>query len=247
MSASAFLEVGDRRLAHRHTPGRQPGVLFCGGFTSDMTGTKATALESWCRARGLAYTRFDYGGHGASSGRFEDGTIGSWCGDALSIVDRVTAGPLVVVGSSMGGWIMLLLARARPARVRGLIGIAAAPDFTEDLLMPQATTEQRRQMAEQGYWMQPSAYGEAPHPVTRALIEDGRGRLVLRGRLEVDCPVHLLHGMQDADVPWQTSVRLAERLSSDDVVVELIKAGDHRLSTAADLARITAAVGRLVD
>lgn len=246
MTASTFLQVGDRRLAHRHSPGRSPGVLFCGGFTSDMTGTKATALESWCRTRQIAYTRFDYSGHGASSGRFEDGTIGDWSEDALAVVDRVTSGPLVVVGSSMGGWIMLLLAQARPARVRGLVGIAAAPDFTEDLLLPQASEEQRRSLAEQGYWMQPSAYGEAPYPITRALLEDGRRRLVLRAPLAIDCPVHLLHGMADADVPFETSIRLAECLTGADVAVELIKAGDHRLSTEADLARITAAIGRLV-
>lgn len=246
MTASTFLQVGDRRLAHRHSPGRSPGVLFCGGFTSDMTGTKATALESWCRTRQIAYTRFDYSGHGASSGRFEDGTIGDWSEDALAVVDRVTSGPLVVVGSSMGGWIMLLLAQARPARVRGPVGIAAAPDFTEDLLLPQASEEQRRSLAEQGYWMQPSAYGEAPYPITRALLEDGRRRLVLRAPLAIDCPVHLLHGMADADVPFETSIRLAECLTGADVAVELIKAGDHRLSTEADLARITAAIGRLV-
>jgi pimeloyl-ACP methyl ester carboxylesterase len=245
LSASTFLQVGDRRLAHRQSPGRSPGVLFCGGFTSDMTGTKAMALEGWCRTRQIAYTRFDYAGHGASSGRFEDGTIGGWSEDALAVVDRVTSGPLVVVGSSMGGWIMLLLAQARPARVRGLVGIAAAPDFTEDLLLAQATGEQRRALAEQGYWMQPSAYGEAPYPITRALLEDGRRRLVLRGPLAIDCPVHLLHGMADADVPWQTSIRLAECLTGEDVAVELIKGGDHRLSTEVDLARITAAIGHL--
>jgi pimeloyl-ACP methyl ester carboxylesterase len=177
LSASTFLQVGDRRLAHRQSPGRSPGVLFCGGFTSDMTGTKAMALEGWCRTRQIAYTRFDYAGHGASSGRFEDGTIGGWSEDALAVVDRVTSGPLVVVGSSMGGWIMLLLAQARPARVRGLVGIAAAPDFTEDLLLAQATGEQRRALAEQGYWMQPSAYGEAPSRLTARSISSTAWRM----------------------------------------------------------------------
>jgi pimeloyl-ACP methyl ester carboxylesterase len=222
-------------------------VLFCGGFTSDMTGTKALALESHCRDSGRQYARFDYGGHGASSGRFEDGTIGDWTADALAIVDQVIEGPLIVVGSSMGGWIMLLLALARPDRIHGLIGIAAAPDFTEDLLLAQATDEQRRQLATDGYWLQPSAYGNGPYPVTDKLIEDGRQHLLLHAPIPIGCPVHLLHGQHDADVPWETSLRLAERLQSDEVTIELIKAGDHRLSSAPDVARIIGAIERLAD
>jgi pimeloyl-ACP methyl ester carboxylesterase len=238
------LEDGARLAFHR-TPGRPPGVLFCGGFTSDMTGTKALALEAHCAAAGRAFVRFDYQGHGASSGRFEDGTIGRWSADALAIVDRVTSGPLIVVGSSMGGWIALLVALARPQRVAGLIGIAAAPDFTEDLLWAQAGDAERRQLAEQGFWLQGSAYGEAPYPVTARLLEDGRRHLVLRGPIAVSCPVHLLHGQRDPDVPWQTALRLAERLHSEEVTVELVKAGDHRLSRPADLARLTAALERM--
>jgi pimeloyl-ACP methyl ester carboxylesterase len=222
-------------------------VLFCGGFTSDMTGTKALALESHCRDSGRQYARFDYGGHGASSGRFEDGTIGDWTADALAIVDQVIEGRMIVVGSSMGGWIMLLLALARRDRVHGLVGIAAAPDFTEDLLLAQATDEQRRQLATDGYWLQPSAYGNGPYPVTDKLIEDGRQHLLLRASIPIRCPVHLLHGQRDADVPWETSLRLAERLQSDDVTIELIKAGDHRLSSAPDIARIIGAIERLAD
>jgi pimeloyl-ACP methyl ester carboxylesterase len=238
------LSTGDQ-VAYHHLPGAAPEVLFCGGYTSDMSGTKALALARHCRERGRAYTRFDYRGHGASSGRFEDGTIGSWLADALTIVDRIAAGPLVVVGSSMGGWIMLLLALARPERIRGLVGIAAAPDFSEDQLLANASRGQRRELAGQGYWLQPSAYGGPPCPVTRDLIEDGRRHLLLRGPIPIRCPVHLLHGQRDPDVPWQTALRLAERLESDDVTVELIKAGDHRLSTPSDLARITAAIERL--
>jgi pimeloyl-ACP methyl ester carboxylesterase len=234
-----------RRLAYRHVAGTGPGVLFCGGYTSDMTGTKALALQAFCRQQGQAFTRFDYSGHGASGGDFVDGTIGGWAEDALAIVDRVTAGPLLVVGSSMGGWIMLLVALARPERVAGLIGVAAAPDFTEDLLLTQATPEQRRALAEQGYWMQPSAYGGEPYPVTARFLEEAHAHLLLRGPIPIRCPVHLLHGQRDPDVPWQTALRLAERLESDEVTIELIKAGDHRLSTPRDVARITAAIERL--
>jgi pimeloyl-ACP methyl ester carboxylesterase len=242
----SFLKIApDRRLAYHRVEGRDPAVLFCGGYTSDMTGTKALALEGWCRAQGRAYLRFDYGGHGQSYGRFEDGTIGAWAEDALAIVDRVAPpGPLIVVGSSMGGWIMLLTALARPERVHALLGIATAPDFTEDLLLPGATNAQRRDLERQGFWMQPSAYGP-PYPVTAALIEDGRSHLLLRGPIAIGCPVHLLHGQRDPDVPWQTALRLAERLQSEDVIIELVKAGDHRLSSEADLARIIAALVRL--
>jgi pimeloyl-ACP methyl ester carboxylesterase len=238
------LEAG-ASLAFHHTPGCGPGVLFCGGFISDMSGTKARALEAHCAAAGRAFTRFDYQGHGASSGRFADGTIGLWASDALAVVDRVGEGPLIVVGSSMGGWIALLVALARRQRVGGLLGIAAAPDFTEDLLLAQASASQRQELAERGFWMQPSAYGEAPFPVTARLLEDGRDHLVLRRPIALTCPVHLLHGQRDPDVPWETSLRLAERLESEDVTVELIKAGDHRLSTPRDLARLTAALDHL--
>jgi pimeloyl-ACP methyl ester carboxylesterase len=244
--APRFLRVPDgRRLAFQRVPGKRPGVLFCGGYTSDMTGTKARALESFCRAQGRAFTRFDYSGHGASSGDFADGTIGLWAEDALGIVDRATAGPLLVVGSSMGGWIMLLVALARPERVAGLIGVAAAPDFTADLLLPRATPDQRRALAGQGYWMQASAYGGEPYPVTRRFLEEADEHLVLRASLPIKCPVHLLHGQRDPDVPWQTALRLTDRLQSDHVTIELIKAGDHRLSSPPDLARITAAIERL--
>jgi pimeloyl-ACP methyl ester carboxylesterase len=246
LSESSSLRLsGGEEVAYHHLPGATPGVLFCGGYTSEMSGTKALALARHCRQRGRAFTRFDYRGHGASSGRVADGTIGAWFADALAVLDRVTAGPQLVVGSSMGGWIMLLVALARPERVCALLGIAAAPDFSEDLLLANASPEQRRQLAEQSYWLQPSAYGDAPYPVTRALIEDGRGHLVLRGPLPIRCPVHLLHGQRDPDVPWQTALRLAERLESDAVTIELIKAGDHRLSTPSDLVRITAALERL--
>jgi pimeloyl-ACP methyl ester carboxylesterase len=246
LKGPSFLRLsGSRRLAYHHVPGKVPGTLFCGGYTSDMAGTKALALEAFCREQGRHFTRFDYSGHGASSADFADGTIGAWAEDALAILDRATEGPVLVVGSSMGGWIMLLVALARPERVRGLVGIAAAPDFTEDLLVAQATSEQRRALAEQGCWMQPSGYGGDPYPVARRFIEEARAHLVLRAPIPLTCPVHLLHGQRDPDVPWQTALRLADRLESEDVTVELVKAGDHRLSTPRDLARITAAIRRL--
>ena len=238
---------GERRLAYHRVPGKLPGVLFCGGYTSDMTGTKALALEAFCRERGRAFVRFDYAGHGASSGDFAEGTIGGWTHDALAIVDRLTEGPLIVVGSSMGGWIMLRVALSRPERVAGLIGIAAAPDFSEDLLLARASAEQRRALAAQGYWMQPSAYGGPPYPVTRRFIDEAREHLVLRGPIPITCPVHLLHGQRDPDVPWSTALRLADRLQAEDVAVELIKAGDHRLSTERDLARLKAAIQRIAE
>jgi pimeloyl-ACP methyl ester carboxylesterase len=241
-----FLALADgRRLAYHHQAGAAPGVLFCGGFRSDMTGQKATTLAVFCERQGLAYTRFDYTGHGASSGEFAAGTIGAWTADALAIVDQVTAGPLLVVGSSMGGWIMLLLALARPERVAGLVGIAPGPDFTEELIWQQATDEQRRVVMAEGQWWLRSTYDGSRYTITRALIEDGRKHLLLGGPIAITCPVHLLHGQRDPDVPWQTSLRLAERLASENVTIELIKAGDHRLSTPADLERLCAAVARL--
>ena len=232
-------------IAYRRTPGRAPGVVFLGGFRSDMSGTKALALEAHCRAAGRAYVRLDYRGHGESGGRFEDGTIGLWAGDAVAVLDAATEGPQILVGSSMGGWIMLLAALARPDRVAGLVGIAAAPDFTEDLIWARCPQAQRDAITREGVYMQPSEYDPNGYPITRGLIEDGRKHLLLRAPIGLDCPVRLLHGMQDPDVPWQTALRIAERLNSGDVTVTLIKDGAHRLSRAQDIARICAAVDGL--
>jgi len=236
---------GGGHLAFVHRAGVTPGVMFCGGFKSDMTGSKVLALEALCAARRQAFTRFDYRGHGYSSGVFKDGTISAWLKDTLTIVDRVTAGPLILVGSSMGAWIAALAALARPERVRGLVGIAAAPDFTEDLIWGRATAAERQMLRETGFLERPSAYGEDPYLITRRLIEDGREHLLLRGPIAIHCPVHLLHGQNDPDVPWQTTLRFAERLSTDDVNVELIKAGDHRLSTPLQIERIWAGIQRV--
>jgi pimeloyl-ACP methyl ester carboxylesterase len=237
---------GGRVLALVHHPGRTPGVLFCGGFKSDMTGSKALALETAFVEEGRAFTRFDYTGHGSSSGAFEDGTIGAWKGDAVAIIDEITTGPLVIVGSSMGGWIMLLAALARPARVRGLVGIASGPDFTEDLIWARGNDRQRAALMTAGRWVRPSAYAEQPYVITRALIVEARAHLLLRAPIPFDGPVHLLHGQADPDVPWQTSLRLAEKLTSADVTVELLKSGDHRLSKPHELARIIAGTRRIL-
>ncbi|WP_029010620.1 alpha/beta hydrolase [Azospirillum halopraeferens] len=244
------LRRGAATIAYRHTPGRpgdgRPGVMFLGGFMSDMTGTKARALEARAVAEGIAFTRFDYGGHGASSGRFEDGTIGAWLDDALAVLDAVPRGPQVLVGSSMGGWMMLLVARQRPERVAGLVGIASAPDFTEDLIWARLDEATRATILREGRWHRPSAYFDTPKPVTRTLIEEGRNHLLLRAPVPFAGPVRLLHGMRDEDVPWQTSVRLAEALTTADVRLTLVKDGDHRLSRDSDLDLIARAVGELV-
>lgn len=238
--------LGPTPLAYRRVPGRGgPGVVFLGGFKSDMTGSKASHLAAWCAARGRAFLRFDYSGHGASGGRFEDGTIGRWLDDALAAFDALAEGPQVVVGSSMGGWIALLLALRRPERVAALVGIAAAPDFTEELIWKELSPEIRGAIARDGAWLRPSEYGE-PYPITRALIEDGRKHLLLGGPIPIRAPVRLLHGQRDADVPWEMSLRLAERLESEDVRATLVKGGDHRLSTEADLALLSATLAPLL-
>ncbi len=222
-----------------------PGILFLPGFRSDMQGNKAQALSAHCRQRGQACTRFDYFGHGASSGDFRAGTIGRWQEDALVVLDRLTQGPQILVGSSMGCWIALLVALARPDRVAGLVGIAGAPDFTEDLVWARLDEGQRRRLKEEGEVTYDSAYEGDPVPFTRTLIEEGRNHLLLRAPIALSCPVRLLHGMADPDVPYQTSLRLAGRLAGTEVTLELVADGDHRLSRESDLARILSAVDEL--
>jgi pimeloyl-ACP methyl ester carboxylesterase len=237
--------IGDTPLAYRACEGKGPGVIFLGGFHSDMTGSKAAYLAEWCAARGRAYLRFDYSGHGASGGRFEDGSIGRWTVDAAAVLGELTEGPQILVGSSMGGWIALLLALRHPERVAGLIGIAAAPDFTEELMWAQFPEAVRDQIQRDGAWMRPSAYG-GDYPITRALIEDGRKHLILSGPIALGQPIRLLHGQDDPDVPWQHSLRIAERITSQDVEVTLIKGGDHRLSTPENLALLGRTLGALL-
>ena len=207
-------------IAYHQTPGAAPGVVFLHGLMSDMTGGKALYVEDYCRERGRAFLRFDYSGHGASSGDFTDGTVGRWAEDAACALEALTDGPQVLVGSSLGGWIMLLAALGRPERVAGLVGIAAAPDFTEDIMPAVFTPEQKRALERDGRVDLPSDYGDAPYTVTRRLLEEGRDHLLLRRPIALSMPVRLIHGMKDADVPWRTSLALAEKLDSDDVEVE---------------------------
>jgi len=222
-------------LAWQRLPGQSPTVVFLPGYRSTMSGEKATALASLCKRRGQGLLLFDYSGHGSSSGQFEDGTVGRWTADALAAIDQLTEGPLVLVGSSMGGWVALLCATARRSRIAALVGIAAAPDFTEALLWQALSFEQRAIMMTHGVIRLPSQYGE-PTPVTRALIEDGRQHLVLNAPVELACPVRLLQGQEDPDVPWELALRLAAQIAGTDVQLTLIKDGDHRLSRPQDLA-----------
>ncbi|RIK98412.1 MAG: alpha/beta hydrolase [Proteobacteria bacterium] len=247
----AFLDVGSgagrRRIAVRARAGRAPGLFWLGGFMSDMAGTKATALDGFAAEHGRACVRFDYSGHGESGGAFTDGTIGRWLEEARAVFDAYCEGPQVVVGSSMGGWIALLLARALaartddPASIAGLVLIAPAPDFTEELMWKELPPDARAAILRDGVWNLPSDYGD-PYPITRALIEDGRNHLVLGGSIAVGCPVRILQGVQDPDVPWRHAFRITERLPADDVVLTLVQDGDHRLSRPQDIARMLAAV-----
>jgi len=223
-------------LAYEFTPGRAPTLVFLPGFMSDMTGDKATSLTAFAAAQGHATLRLDYSGHGASQGRFEDGTIGTWLTDALTLIDHLTTCPLILAGSSMGGWLALLVALARPARIQALLGIAAAPDFTEDLMWPNLSDAARFTLQRDGLIRLPTAYGH--QIITRALIEDGRHHLVLREKIPLTCPIRLLHGQQDSEVPWQTALRIAEQVQSTDVQIVLLKDGAHRLSRPQDLAAL---------
>ncbi|HSS65214.1 MAG TPA: alpha/beta hydrolase [Gammaproteobacteria bacterium] len=220
--------------------------MFFSGYASDMSGTKARFLEARAKSRGRAFLRFDYQGHGESSGSFTDGSIGLWSEDARSLIEHVTRGPLVLVGSSMGAWIMLIVALELKHRVAALMGIAAAPDFSEDLILPALTPEQRESLDRTGLLRLPSRYSDEPQLITRLFVEEGRRHLLLRSDIALECPVRLVHGLEDPEVPWNTSLRLARALRSRDVELTLIKGGDHRLSTPRDLTRIDRALESLV-
>lgn len=230
-----------RDLAYVHSPGRSPTIVFLPGYASDMQGSKALAIEAWARANGVACLRFDYSGCGASPGAFEDGTLADWRDDAIALIDHLVEGPVVLVGSSMGGWIMLLVALARPDRVAALVGIAAAPDFT-DWGFDEA---QKMTLLSEGRLEQPSPYSDAPTVTTRAFWQSGESLRLLHGPVAIDVPVRLLHGQCDPDVPWQHSLRLAELLRSADVQTTLVKDGDHRLSRDGDIALLLATIDGL--
>jgi pimeloyl-ACP methyl ester carboxylesterase len=244
--ATGTLRRNGNNLAWAHLPGTGPTIVFLPGFKSDMEGSKATHLRDWAAGQGRAMLRLDYSGHGQSTGAFESGTIGNWAADARAVIEARATGPLVLVGSSMGGWIGLLLARALSGRVAALVGIAAAPDFTETLLWQGRTEAERASLQSNGYIERPSLYGEKPYRFTRALIEDGRTQSLLAAPIPVRCPVRLLQGQQDPDVPWRTALRIAEQLESTDVEITLIKDGDHRLSRPQDLALLTRTVATLL-
>jgi pimeloyl-ACP methyl ester carboxylesterase len=249
-----FIALGQgsasRRIAVRARAGGSPGLFWLGGFKSDMMGTKAVALEAWAAERHRACVRFDYSGNGESGGDFINGTIGRWLEESVAVFEQFCAGPQVVIGSSMGGWMALLLARelarrqANRASLAGLVLIAPAPDFTEELMWKRFSPQARHDIETRGVWLRPSEYGE-PYPITRALIEDGRRHLLLGSAIEVGCPVRILQGAQDPDVPWRHAFALAHRLPADDVVLTMIQDGDHRLSRPQDIARIIAAVAEI--
>jgi pimeloyl-ACP methyl ester carboxylesterase len=254
-----FLSVGAagevRRIAVRAQPGAEPGVFWLGGLKSDMRGTKAEALAAWAQAQGRAYARFDYSGHGESAGAFTSGTIGRWLEEAAAVFDKYCRGPQVVVGSSMGGWIALLLVRAlkqraaageaAPATITGLVLIAPAVDFTEVLMWQKFSRKVKREIEETGVWERPSEYSQEPYPITRRLIEEGRDHLLLGGMIETGCPVRVLQGVKDPDVPWNHAVELVARFARDDVVLTLVKDGDHRLSRPEDIERLLRSVEEL--
>ncbi len=236
------------QIAYEHFEGSSPGIVFLSGFNSNMQGDKALALDAWCRESGRQFTRFDYQGHGQSSGKFEDGSIGRWIDDALTVLDEVASGPQLLVGSSMGGWIMLQVALARSDRVAGLIGIAAAPDFTDALANGGLSPEQMLQLELSGSCAIDNCYDDGePYQISKNLLEEGRQHCLLNQQaIDIQSPVRLLHGQRDSDVPWERSLALAEKLTSDDVELLLIKDGEHRLSRGRDLQRLFSTIAALL-
>ncbi len=241
------------QLAYRRTEARDsedPGIVWLGGFKSDMLSTKAECIAQWAKDHGRAFLRFDYSGHGESAGRFEDGTIGSWSNQSLAMIRALTSGPQILVGSSMGGWIALLVAQAlaglgETSRLAGLVLIAPAVDFTEELMWQKLPESARREIETKGFWLRPTQYAIEPYPVTRALIENGRKYLLFGGTIRSYCPVHILQGMEDPDVPWSHAMKLVEHLAGDPVALTLIKDGDHRLSRDQDILRLLSAISQI--
>ncbi len=235
-----------KQIAYVKTVGKNPGIMFFGGYKSDMTGTKALALEMLCAEIGHSYVRFDYSGHGASGGTFEEGTIGTWAAEALSVFDTITEGPQILVGSSMGGWIMLIVALARIKRIHGLIGIAPAVDFTKRLLEEELSNDQLNILQTTGILALASPYSEEAYTFTHALLHEGANHILLDRPIALSCPIRLLHGVKDESVSWEVSNRLMSTVTSDDVEIRLIKNGDHRLSTNNDILRMRDTVLELI-
>jgi esterase/lipase len=230
---ASILNLPDHNfIAYHKTQGKKnkPSIVFLGGFMSDMQGTKALALEEFCKKNDYSFVRFDYFGHGESSGEFKKGTIGKWKENVLSVIDELTKGKLILVGSSLGGWLMLLATLERSERVAGLIGIASAPDFTEKLIFDEMTDEQKKQMQDNGEFILESEYGDDPYPISCELIEEARNHLLLDSKIEINCPIRLFHGILDADVPPDFSVQIGDLITSDNMCVNLIAGGDHRMS-----------------
>lgn len=245
------LEHENIKIAVRHAAGENPGLMWLGGYRSDMMGSKAERLSTYARDNGLQFTRHDYSGHGISGGVFRDGTISTWLAQSLAVLDEVTTGPQILVGSSMGGWIALRMVqelekRGERGRVAGLLLIAPAPDFTSELHEPMLTDAQRADLASQGYYEEISEYSPEPNIFTRALFEDGEKNRVLTGRINTHCPVTILQGTDDPDVPASHALRLVEHLPADNVTLSLVKGGDHRLSREQDLELLTHSAGEMV-
>ncbi len=239
-STPEFLDGPHGRIAYRRRDGTGPGLIWLGGFRSDMLGTKASFLDDWAKEQGRAFLRFDYSGHGESDGAFEDGCIGEWTGDAIAAFDALATGPQILVGSSMGAWVATLLAKQRREKIVGIVCIAPAPDFTELLMWPSFDDDQRNTILQTGRLEQPSDFADEPEIITKKLFEDGRHQLVMTDPIPIECPVRILQGMKDDAVPYQHALKYAELLASQDVQIQLTKNGDHRLSEPADLERLRA-------
>jgi len=244
------LKLAWRRIDAKAAGKDRPGIVWLGGFKSDMLSTKAERISQWAIANGRAFLRFDYSGHGESEGEFTRGTIGQWAAQSHAMIRKLTKGPQILVGSSMGGWISLLVARELAAlgeteRLAGLVLIAPAVDFTEELMWQQLPEAARLEIETKGFWMRPTQYAPEPYPITRALIEDGRNHLLFGGVIRAHCPVHILQGMQDPDVPWSHALKLVEHLAGDPVALTLVKDGDHRLSREEDIERLLRAISEI--
>ncbi|KAB2690607.1 alpha/beta hydrolase [Brucella pseudogrignonensis] len=246
-----FIDVDGAKIAVRNRAGQvAPGIVWLGGYRSDMLGTKAVVLDEWAEKTGHSALRLDYSGHGESGGDFNQGTISRWLNESLTILDKYAEGPQILVGSSMGGWIALRMAQELKKAGKspaGIVLIAPAPDFTAELVEPSLTDKQKKDLMEQGYFEEPSEYSPHPYIYTRALIEDGRNNLVLKGIIETGCPVHILQGMQDEAVPYQHALKLVEHLPVDDVTLTLVRDGDHRLSRPQDLELLIRTVSALAE